>query len=468
VSAPSVSPFLRGPYAPIYGERDVFDLPVLGQLPVELDGLFTQIGPNPVRPPKHTDAARYTWFTQDGMVSGVRLRDGRAQWARNRWIGSRRVNRALGQPRTPGPRHFPEDTVHTNVVYHGGMLLALVETGCLPARLSPNLETIEYTDLAGALPRGYSAHPKLDPVTGELIAVAYSPLRTYVDYIVLNRSGGLAAFERIPVGSRAMMHDIAITANHVLLFDFSVRFDPAAGVRGRFPFRWDEGKPARIGVLNRAFPSARVRWFEVPPSFIFHTVNAYEQDGRIVVHAIRYGKLFDSLTGDYLGGTDASTETGLPWQWTIDLAAGTVACGQADETGQELPSVDPRRLGRPFRYSYAVSGEDANGLHLTSRIVKRDFRDGVSEVRKHAAGLSPCEPVFVPRGPDEDDGWVVHLLVDAEHDVTSLVVLDAQDITGAPVASVELPFKVPFGFHSSWIPAADLDAVERALPRSRR
>lgn len=97
-------------------------LPAQGRLPVELDGLFTQIGPNPIKPPKHTDTARYQWFAQDGMVSGVRIRDGRAQWFRNRWIRSTRVTRTLHVPRTPGPRHFPIDTVHTNVVGHGGML----------------------------------------------------------------------------------------------------------------------------------------------------------------------------------------------------------------------------------------------------------------------------------------------------------------------------------------------------------
>jgi carotenoid cleavage dioxygenase-like enzyme len=462
-----ISPFLRGPYAPIFGEHEAADLPVTGTLPAELDGLFTQIGPNPVTPPRYSDADRYSWFTQDGMVCGVRLRDGRAQWARNRWIGSRRVTRAQGKPTTPGPRHMVSDTVHTNIVYHGGMLLALVETGCLPARLSPTLETIEYTDLAGALPRGFAAHPKLDPLTGELIAVSYSPLRTTVDYIVLNRDGGLAALERIPIGARPMMHDIALTPNHVIVFDFSVRFAPAALTRGRFPFRWDHRNPARLGVISRKHPSARVRWFEVPPSFIFHTVNAYEEDDRIVVDAIRYGRLFDTASGDYLGGTDAFSETGLPWRWTLDLKTGMAQAGQADETGQELPRINPRRIGQTFRYSYAVSGTDDSMLHETSLLIKRDFRTGDSEKRKHPEGQSPTEPVFVPRGEAEDDGWILHYLIDPARKASSLVVLAAQDFTGPPVATIELPFKVPFGFHSSWITAGELKSVQDALPGRR-
>jgi carotenoid cleavage dioxygenase len=462
-----ISPFLRGPYAPIFGEHDAVDLPVSGDLPVELDGLFTQIGPNPFLPPRHVDAERYTWFTQDGMVCGVRLRDGRAQWARNRWIGSRRVTRAQGRPPTPGPRHMFSDTVHTNVVYHGGMLLALVETGCLPARLSPTLETIEYTDLAGALPRGFTAHPKLDPLTGELVAVAYSPLRTTVDYIVLNREGGLAAFEQIPVGARPMMHDIALTPNYVVIFDFSVRFAFSSAARAKFPYRWDHRNPARLGVIDRKHPSARVRWFEVPPSFVFHTVNAFEQGDRIVVDAVRYGRLFDTASGDYLGDTDAFSETGLPWRWVLDMKKGTACADQADDTGQELPRIDPRRVGQPIRYSYAVSGTDESSLHETSLLIKRDFQTGDSEKRKHSEGQSPCEPVFVPRGDAEDDGWIVHFLVDPARKASSLVVVCAQDFTGPPVATVDLPFKVPFGFHSSWIASDDLRTAQAALPGMR-
>lgn len=144
----TTSPFLLGAFVPVTAETTTDQLPVSGTVPDELGGLFTQIGPNPVRPPKHTDISRYQWFAQDGMISGVRIRDGQGQWFSNRWVHSSRVAKALGQFRTPGPRHFPIDTVHTNVISHGGRLLALVETGCSPVQIDADLSTVAYI-LAG-------------------------------------------------------------------------------------------------------------------------------------------------------------------------------------------------------------------------------------------------------------------------------------------------------------------------------
>jgi carotenoid cleavage dioxygenase len=77
-----------------------------------------------------------------------------------------------GRPRArcaerSGPRHLPVDPVNTNLVAHQGLLLTLVESGSLPAQLSETLETVRYTDLNGQLLRGFAAHPKVDPATGD-------------------------------------------------------------------------------------------------------------------------------------------------------------------------------------------------------------------------------------------------------------------------------------------------------------
>jgi carotenoid cleavage dioxygenase len=457
------SPYLRGVYTPAYTERTAHALPVKGRLPEELDGLFTQIGANPVAPPRRREKAGYSWFSQEGMVCGVRLRGGRAEWFRNRWIRSKQVCRALGEPRPAGPRRFFTDIVNTSVVCHGSMLLALVESGCLPARLTSTLDTVEYTDLRGALPHGFTSHPKLDPGTGELYAVVYSPLRSYADYVVITPEGVARKLERIPLGGRPMMHDIALTENHVVLFDLPVRFDPRAAVRGRFPWHWSERHDARIGILPREGSARNLRWFHVPRCFLFHTVNAFEQDGRIRIWALRYPRMFAGASEDPF-----EDGAGRPWEWSIDLATGEVAERQLDDRQQELPRTDPRRLGRPFRHYYSVGGGDlALREHRPDVLVKGDLALGLSEERRHRGGAVPTEPVFVPRGPGEDDGWILHFLLDPVHQESELVVLDARDFAGPPVASVRLPMRVPFGFHSSWIAGAELAAVDASLAGGR-
>ncbi len=451
------SPFLLGAFAPVFKETTARNLVVDGHIPAELDGLFTQIGPNPLRPPRHTDVDRYQWFAQDGMVSGVRIRGGRAEWFRNRWIRSTRVTTALHERRTPGRRHFPIGTVHTNVISHAGMLLALVETGCAAVQLTPDLDTVRYTDLAGALPHGASAHPKFDPATDELHAVVYSPLRTWAEYRVLSRGGALLSARRFSLNGRPMLHDIALTSHHAVLFDLPVRFHVADAIRGRFPYGWDQRHHSRIGIVPRRGP-APVRWFPIEPCFLFHTVDAVETDDHISIRAIRYGRLFDS------GAADPLTQGGQLWKWTIDLKSGrTIEC-QLDDHLQELPRINPHHVAGVARYHYGVTaGSERIASHTPESLLKFDADTGLTQIRRPTPRTTPTEAVFIP-GPtpasqpgEEDEGWLLHFSFDQDSGTSDLVILDAQNFTDDPVAIVHLPVKVPFGFHSSWIPGSDLD-----------
>ncbi len=454
----TTSPFLMGAFAPVYRESTAVTFPVTGRIPHELDGLFTQIGPNPIRPPRHTDLRRYQWFAQDGMVSGVRLRGGRAEWFRNRWIRSTRVTRALGERRTPGRRNFPIGTVHTNVISHAGMLLALVETGCTAVQLDPELETLRYTSLEGVLPHGAGAHPKYDPATGELHALVYSPLRTWAEYTVMNHAGELVSSRRIGLAGRPMLHDIALTAGHVVMFDLPVRFHVGPAVAGRFPYRWDENHQTRIGVIPRT-GSGEVRWFPIASCFVFHTVHAEESDGCIRLRAVRYRRLFDS------GAADPLTQAGQLWEWTIDLVTGSVTERQLDDHLQELPRINPHHLTGRSTIHYAITaGPDRITSHSPDSLLKYDNATGSAEVRRSPAGVIPTEAIFVPRPSPgwpvgsmaEGDGWVLHFSFDERRGASDLHILDAGDFLGEPVAVVHLPVKVPFGFHSSWIAGSDL------------
>jgi carotenoid cleavage dioxygenase-like enzyme len=451
------SPFLLGAFAPVFTETTAQSLTVDGHIPEELDGLFTQIGPNPLRPPRHTDVDRYQWFAQDGMVSGVRLRDGRAEWFRNRWIRSTRVTTALHERRTPGRRLFPIGTVHTNVVSHAGMLLALVETGCAAVQLTPDLGTVRYTDLDGALPHGASAHPKFDPETGELHAVVYSPLRTWAEYRILSRDGALVSARRFSLNGRPMLHDIALTAHHAVLFDLPVRFHVADAVRGRFPYGWDEKHQTRIGIVPRHVP-AQVRWFPIEPCFLFHTVDAVETADQIVIRAIRYRRLFDS------GAADPLTQAGQLWQWTIDLRSGNTTECQLDDHLQELPRINPHHVAGAARYHYGITaGTERIASHSPDSLLKHDSQTGLTLIRRPPPRNVPTEAVFIPRlGTPaeplaEDDGWILHFSFDEDTGTSDLIILDAQHFTDDPVAVIHLPVKVPFGFHSSWIPGSDLN-----------
>ncbi|MFB9903598.1 carotenoid oxygenase family protein [Allokutzneria oryzae] len=444
--APVENPYLAGNHAPVDVETTSYDLAVTGALPPELDGRYLRIGPNAIGT---QDAVRYHPFAGAGMVHGIRLRDGVAQWYRNRWVRTPRTAQALGEEQVLGATTALHDTANTHVIRHDGKLMAVSEAGALPVVLDEQLATVSYNDFEGKLPRGYAAHSKRDPVTGELFAVTYSSAETGGQLVVVGADGAVSSVERIELDDRPMIHDTALTANHVVIYDLPVTFSMDIAMRGSFPYGWEDGRRARIGLMPRRGTNADIRWFEIDPCYVYHTANAYEDGDRVVLEAFRHERVFDTMKWRPL-------ETApVLWRWTFDLGTGRVHSGQIDDVAGEFPRIDERLIGGRHRYSYGVAlhADDIGNLGGHG-IVKYDRDSGSSQVHDFGSGRYAGEAVFVPRGLDsaEDDGWLLTLVHDGERDRTDLVVLDAGTLSAEPVAVVHLPVRVPAGFHGDWFP----------------
>jgi carotenoid cleavage dioxygenase len=285
-----------------------------------------------------------------------------------------------------------------------------------------------------------TAHPKICPTTGELHFFGYGNLfEPHVTYHRADANGELVINRPLDVKALTMMHDFAMTANHVIFMDLPIVFDINIAVSGEkdMPYRWDDEYGARLGVLRRDDPFGEVRWFDIDPCYVFHVANAYDtNDGKgIVLQAVRYPELWRNG-----GGFDAE---GLMWTWTIDLAAGRVSESQLDERGVEFPRIDDRLAGLPARYSVSVGRNGWIRHDLTSgSAVTHDLGDG-----------GPGEAVFVPAtgAPDETNGYYLGYVYDPTRNGSDLVILDASDFAGPPVATIKLPTRVPYGFHGNWI-----------------
>lgn len=417
--------FLDGNFGPVTEEVTTLDLPVTGTIPPELAGRLVRIGPNPKTPP---DPATYHWFLGDGMVHGLRLRDGRAEWYRNRWV-----------------QGDAGEVVNTHVVGIDGRTFALVEAGSQPVELSDELDPLGTCAFDGTLEGAYSAHPHRDPTTGEMHAVTYHWAWDHIRHVVVGPDARVRRELQIPVAGGPMIHDCAITEHHVVLLDLPVTFSLETAVAGvAFPYRWNPDHPPRVGLLPLDGAAADVRWFEAPTCYVFHTLNAFERDGTVVLDLVRHPRMFATAVNGPNEG-DPVLE-----RWSLDLAAGTLATETLDDRPQEFPRLDERRTGRPHRVAYAAA-VDAGLRHGPA--LKHDLVAGTSEVHDHGPGRATLEPLFVPRahGAGENDGWVMSYVYDATTDRSDVVILDAGDFTGEPVATVHLPVRVPFGFHGSWI-----------------
>ncbi|MEY2952870.1 MAG: hypothetical protein RLZZ401_957 [Pseudomonadota bacterium] len=444
-------PFLSGIHTPMTEELTLDTLAVQGSIPPELDGRYLRIGPNPVKPP---NPAVYHWFTGDGMVHGVRLAGGKALWYRNRWIRSHAVSTALGEPAATGPRHGRSDTVNTNVLGHAGKSWALVEAGAYPVELSDTLDTVRHNPFEGTLRGAFSAHPHNDPDTGELHAICYhGPDLNTVHHVVVGPEGKVRREEPIPVKHGPSIHDCALTARYVLVFDLPVTFSMKTLLAGHpFPYAWNPAHRARVGLLPREGKGSDTLWCEVDPCYVFHPCNAFDNaDGTVTVDVAAHATMFAQSTQ----GPD-SRQVRFE-RWTVDPVTQRVSRRVLDEHAQEFPRCDERLTGKPYRYAYAMplsfEGEE---FVAAPHFIKHDLALGTRQVHPFGPNRYPGEFVFVPRHAQaaEDDGWLMGYVINTAEQTTDLVILNAQDFAGPPQAVVTLPHRVPPGFHGNWVATA--------------
>lgn len=444
------NPYLEGNYAPVAEELTVeAPLPMEGSIPPGLEGLLVRNGPNPATTP---DPETYHWFTGDGMVHGIELRAGRALSYRNRWVRTRKLARARGTRPPRGPEEAIDGPANTHVVWLGGKLLALVESG-FPHRLTVELATRCVEDFDGMLSSPMTAHPHADPETGGLAAFGYDVFGPpFLRYHELDVHGSIVHSTPVEIPRATMQHDFAVTATRVAFLDLPVVFDPDLAAAGRsLPFVWEPDAGARVGVLERGRPGTETTWVDVDPCYVFHVVNAFDDDAAVVIDVLRYDRTFDTQPGGLIG-------TAPPWleRWRLEPEQRRVVRQQLDDRAVEFPRVDDVVAGRPYRYAYCVETERTETTDEFRALVRYDL--GRDELTRWdpGGGRAPGEPIFVrdPDGRADDEGWVLTVVYDPGRDASDLIILDASSFGASPEAVVHLPARVPFGFHGSWVPAS--------------
>lgn len=426
-------------------EVEAFDLEVQGALPPELTGLYVRNGSNP----QHADSSH--WFFGDGMVHGIRLDRGKATSYRNRYVHTALYESGKGfGASVPGGAATQSNV---SAIWHGSKLLTSGEVGFPHELSSDDLSTTRLYDFDGALKTAFTAHPKIDPATGRMHCFGYGFVAPFLTYHVVEPDGRLVHSEVVDIPRSTMIHDFAITEHDVVFWDLPVVFDLAAATKwikdphaGVFPYRWAPEVGARIGVMPLGGPATAIQWRDIDPCYVFHGLNAHRDGDNVVLDACRLSSMF--VPGEKFGGQPSER------RWTINTASGKVAeeTIEAEHPG-ELPSRDPRRVGRKHRYGYFVQiREPGHGVDLGG-LIKRDDARGTREVWDPGPSVHTGEWLFVPTGAGEDAGYLLTYLFDDRTRRSEFVVVDATAVRKGPVARVSLPQRVPYGFHAAWVPA---------------
>ncbi|MCP4211897.1 MAG: carotenoid oxygenase family protein [Halieaceae bacterium] len=468
----SISPYLQSNYAPVLeecewdeGERG---LRVEGNIPQNLIGAYMRNGPNIAWQPDH-----YVYPADgDGMVHAVYFKDGRVHY-RNRWIRTagflveeqlgRSCYGSVGKIRMPdeetlaagGPPSPMKNLANTNIVYHGDRLMALWEVGNAH-ELRADLSTVGEWDYDGALAPGdgLTAHPKICGRTGELVTCTQRWDAPYYTLRIMDKSGRQILSRVVEMPDRAVMHDMQICGDYVVIFYPPAFTNLEAGMTGGNPFIWHGERPSLICAIPR--DGGEPVWFEKATFFSWHFTNGFQSGSKLYVDYVWMA------TPPFSNDPDSRLErqTRNMHRMTLDLKTGEVTDEKIGSTYCEFGRSDDRLCGMQYRYAFAAASDDGEWdgpNHGYNGVIRYDMDTGDARFWDYGEGANAGEPVHVPN-PDserEEDGYLMTFVSHPEEGAF-MSILSAGDIERGPLAKIYIPTRVPNGFHANWMPGLTL------------
>jgi len=463
------NPYLSGLYAPQLDEQCYSDLEVTeGSIPTDINGLFCRNGPNP----KYAPLGRYHWFDGDGMLHALHIAHGKAHY-RNRWVqtsglmheqkANRSLWRGLIEPDFKHPISPLKDTSNTDIISFGDTLISSWYQSGGAYQINPlTLETQGIAPFQRTLKQPLSAHAKVDPTTGELLFFSHGLQPPHMYYGVARKDHSIAHWVPIELPGPRFPHDIAITKQYTLLFDFPVLFDQAALSQNRMKMIFDRSLPSRYGILPRYGDNRSIRWFEGRPGYVYHTINAWEEAHKIIM----LGCFVADPVPERLG-SESSMERLFKnlqldaryYYWEFDLQKDTMIEKALDDRNSEFPTMNLAYLGSSSRYSWHMDIEAQATLRFQG-IYQYDLKGEQQSHWRYPDNMSCSEAPFIPRqttdpAANEDDGYLITYVAIEGETYSEAHLFLAHDIGHGPIAKIKIPHRIPLGFHACWHPLAN-------------
>ena len=406
---------LSGNNAPVRDEIEISDLPVIGQVPADLNGMYVRNGPNAYYPPKW----RYHAYDGDGMVHAVSFDRGKLSY-RNRWIQTAELleEQHAGQSLWTGlkeaPRHDTPDrplknTSNTDVKYHAGRLITMWYRSGMPYALDPvSLKTLGTADYDGAFGR-ISAHSRPDEHTGELLFFDYDVKPPYMQYGVIGPDRKLKHKVDIPLPGPRLPHDMAVTENYTILHDFPLFGDEIVMVGT--PYRMHETDDGKIDARR-----------------LERTINQRQRDFML-------------------------------YEWRFNLRTDSTRERIIDDVlNSEFPVINSAYQGRRNQFSYnIVFPQGGREEPRFPGLVKYNIDTGSYVAYSEGPQSFYNEPGFAPRDNcrAEDDGYLISYVWNDREQRSEIQIFDAlgPQIGHGPIARILMPQRIPNGFHATYVSA---------------
>jgi all-trans-8'-apo-beta-carotenal 15,15'-oxygenase len=463
----------QGGYESLTQEYDYWIDDIEGEIPPELAGTLFRNGAGLL---DINGERLHHPFDGDGMISRITFINGRAHF-RNRFVqtpgylAERKAGKILyrGVFGTQKPGGWLanifdfklKNIANTNVIYWGKKLLALWEAA-EPYLLNPQtLETLGNEYFNGVLSKGeaFSAHPRIDP-NGTLVNFAIKPgLSTTITIFELNKNGEITSKKNHNVPGFCFIHDFVITENYCIFFQNPVNFNPipfALGICGAAEcIKIQKNQPTKIIIIPRKTQTENVKVLETKAGFIFHHVNAFELENEIIVDSICYESLTEvEPNSDYRKTDFEKNSPPQLWRFNLNLSNNKVQNQLIDPRPTEFPTIHPNYMGKSYRYLYSAAAHQSTVNAPLQAIFKVDLESGTKQLWSAAPRGFVGEPIFVPRpnSQQEDDGWIIFVVYNAENHRSEIVILDGQNLEKGRIAKLHLKHHIPYGLHGSFTP----------------
>ncbi|MFN6218734.1 MAG: carotenoid oxygenase family protein [Aphanizomenon sp.] len=466
----------QGGYESLTQEYEYWIDDIEGEIPPELAGTLFRNGAGLL---DINGERLHHPFDGDGMISRITFINGRAHF-RNRFVqtpgylAERKAGKILyrgvfGTQKSGGwlANIFDfklKNIANTNVIYWGKKLLALWEAA-EPYLLNPQtLETLGNEYFNGVLSKGeaFSAHPRIDP-NGTLVNFAIKPgLSTTITIFELNKNGEITSKKNHSVPGFCFIHDFVITENYCIFFQNPVNFNPipfALGICGAAEcIKIQKNQPTKIIIIPRKTQTENVKVLETKAGFIFHHVNAFELENEIneiIVDSICYESLTEvEPNSDYRKTDFEKNSPPQLWRFNLNLSNNKVQNQLIDPRPTEFPTIHPNYMGKSYRYLYSAAAHQSTVNAPLQAIFKVDLESGTKQLWSAAPRGFVGEPIFVPRAnsQQEDDGWIIFVVYNAENHRSEIVILDGQNLEKGRIAKLHLKHHIPYGLHGSFTP----------------
>ena len=459
-------PLLTGVYAPVAEELALQDLKLLkGAIPTNLNGVYLRAGPNA----RYAPNGRYHPFDGDGMVHAAHFENGHLTY-RNRWVhtegfveeqqAGKSTHFGIRETLKGRPDKRLKDTANTDMVGHRGRALALWYMSGDAYEIDPiTLETLGKSTAISHSGGKISAHAKVDEITEEMMFFDYGNDAPYMHYGVVGADGQLKHHVPIDLPGPRLPHDMAVTEHYSVLHDLPLFHDHEAMALGRHKIQFHPEMSSRFGVIARFGAAESIRWFNFTPCYLYHVVNAWEEGDWVVMVGCRYMPALDAL-----GNIDAQRTAkdvaelvmhARLWVWKMNMKTGETAEHVLNtQHNAEFPSYNGRLTGRKTRFGYLVDHSETVTLQWAG-VRKFDLETGAdlggwSDDAQHSWYSEPWfAEADAPQA--EDDGYLISFQWNDALQRQTLDIFDARDLACGPVAQVELPQRLPAGFHACWI-----------------